>query len=150
MFQAMSHQAAGSPGRSQGSAQVISVPSHFTMPNGQTWCQNFPCKTSLQKPSSDCVLLTQQISTTKCPEPSPRNPSASQRPGLSVHRNSMCGYNSVQQVARVTQTQIPMKGSQTTAPELLAAISSMARTKPASQVVYRQGERHLHNLNVLD
>ena len=146
----MSHQAAGSPGRSQGSAQVTSAPFHLTMPNGQTWCQNFPCKMILQNSSGGCLLLTQQISTAQCPEPSPQNPSASQHPGLSVHRNSVCTCNPVQQVALVTQTQIPMKSSQTMAPELLATISSMACTKPESWVVYRQGEGHVHNLNVLD
>lgn len=146
----MSHQVAGSPGRSQGSAQATSVPSHLTIPNGQTWCQNFPRKMTLHTPSSGCLLLTQQISTAKCPAPSPPNPAASPHPGLSVHRNSMCRCNPVRQVVLVTQTQISMKSTQTMAPELLATISSMACTKPASWVVYGQGGGHLHKLNVLD
>lgn len=68
-------------GRSPGSAQVISVSSHLTMLNGHTWCQNFPCKTSLQNPSGGCLLVTR--SAPPCPKPCPRNPSASQHPRLS-------------------------------------------------------------------
>lgn len=78
----MPHQVAGSPGRSQRSAQETSVPSRLTIPNGQTWCQNFPPKMTLHTPSGGCLLLTQQISTAKCPEPSPPNPAASPHPGL--------------------------------------------------------------------
>lgn len=83
-----------------------------------------------------------------CPEPSSENPSTSWHPGLSIHRNNMC--NPVQQVEILTWTQIPTKSNQIVSPELLATISSVACTKPASWVVYRQGEGHLHNLNVLD
>jgi len=65
LFQGMSHQAAGSPGRSEGSAQAVSVSFHLTKPNGQSSYQNkllFPREMSLQHPSGGCLLLTQQVS----------------------------------------------------------------------------------------
>lgn len=68
----------------------------------------------------------------------------------SVHRNSMCRCNPVWQVVLVTQTQISLKSTQTTAPELLVTISSVAHTEPTSWVVYGQGGGYLHKLNVLD